>query len=265
MDFIQVTDSDGVFEVRLNRPELRNAFNPKMIFEITKVFKSLVRRKDIRAVVLRGNGKSFCAGADLNWMKEMVKYTLAKNKKDAGVLFDMFQAIAVCPHPVISVVQGAAFGGALGLIACSDIVLSEKNTAFGFSEVKLGIAPAVISHFVLKKSPLGFCSPAMISGKTFTAGEAKAMGLVHGLADSESELESLLNQTLNQFGEAGPEAVRETKSLLQKIQNQTTAKAKSLTTQVIAKRRVSQEGQAGLVGFLEKSTPVWKTQWKIRG
>ncbi len=264
MEFVKVSEQEGVLEVRLNRPELRNAFNPKMILEITKVFKDLVRRKDLRAVILRGEGKSFCAGADLLWMKEIVKYTFAKNKKDAGVLFDMFQAVASTPHPVVSVVHGAAFGGALGLIACSDIVIAEKNTSFGFSEVKLGIAPAVISHFVLKKSTLGQCTPAMITGKTFQSNEAQAMGLVHHVAADETELVSLLNLVLNQFGEAGPEAVRETKSLLHKVQNQTLARAKALTTQVIAKRRVSKEGQEGLMGFLEKSTPSWKTQWKVR-
>lgn len=264
MEFIKITEQDGVLEVGLNRPDLRNAFNPQMILEITKTFKLLARRKDLRAVVLRGEGKSFCAGADLHWMKEIVKYTLAKNKKDAGVLFDMFQAVAACPHPVIAVVHGAAFGGALGLIACADIVIAEKNTSFGFSEVKLGIAPAVISHFVLKKTTLGLCSHAMISGKTFNTQEAQAMGLVHCVAVDESDLSRQLNLVLNQFGEAGPEAVRETKALLGKVQNQTAAKAKALTTQVIAKRRVSKEGQEGLKGFLEKTTPSWKSQWKVR-
>lgn len=264
MKFINVIENAGVIEVSLNRPEIRNAFNPQMILEITKYFKSLNKRVDLRAVVLRGEGKSFCAGADLNWMKDIVKYSLAKNKKDAEVLFEMFQTVSACPHPLVAMVQGAAFGGALGLIACCDIVVSEERTVFGFSEVKLGIAPAVISHFVLQKSSLGHCGPLMITGRNFSATEAQAMGLVHFVVP-EISLEQTLTRTLNQFGEAGPEAVRATKALLKQVRNASSAKAKQVTTQLIAKRRVSPEGQEGLTSFLEKKTPSWKSQWKVRG
>jgi methylglutaconyl-CoA hydratase len=135
MKLIAVSESKNIATVRLNRPEIRNAFNPQMINEITSVFKALAKRKDIRAVVLRGEGASFCAGADLNWMKEMVNYKLAKNKKDSEELFNMFAAIDVCPHPVIGLVHGHAMGGALGLIACCDYVVAEENTQFCFSEV----------------------------------------------------------------------------------------------------------------------------------
>jgi methylglutaconyl-CoA hydratase len=263
MKFIKISEADGVVEVILNRPDLRNAFNPDMILEIKKCFQTLSKRKDLRVVVLKGEGKSFCAGADLNWMRESVKYNLAKNKKDAEGLFDMFQAVASCSHPVVGVVHGAAFGGALGLIAACDVVVCEERTSFGFSEVKLGIAPAVISHFVLQKCTLGKAGPLMISGRTFSALEAKDVGLVHSVVN-ENEMTSALDQVLNSFGEAGPEAVRETKKLLFKVKGATLSKAKTLTTNVIAKRRVSAEGQEGLKGFLEKKDPAWKALWKVR-
>jgi methylglutaconyl-CoA hydratase len=263
MKFIKINEIDGVAEVILNRPDLRNAFNPEMILEIRKCFQTLSRRKDLRVVVLKGEGKSFCAGADLNWMRESVNYNLSKNKKDAEILFDMFQAVASCPHPVVGLVQGAAFGGALGLIAACDIVISEEKTTFGFSEVKLGIAPAVISHFVLQKSPLGLVGPLMISGRSFDASEAKGIGLIHYIV-AESEMPVTLCQVLDSFGEAGPEAVRETKMLLAKVNNATVSRAKAMSTLVIAKRRVSTEGQEGLKGFLEKKVPSWKSLWKVR-
>lgn len=263
MKNIRMHDFEGVAEVILARPDLRNAFNPEMIAEITAVFKALAKRKDLRAVVLRGEGKSFCAGADLGWMKEMVKYSLAKNKKDSEKLYEMFAAIDACPLPVIGLVQGAAFGGALGLIACCDIVIAEEQTQFCFSEVKLGLVPAVISHFVLKKTSLGLVSPLMLLGRVFSCAEAERAGLVHsvvGLAD----LELTKNALLNQFGEVGPEAVRETKKLIHKLHGLTPPKSKAETTKVIAARRVSAEGQEGLQSFFDKKTPLWKTQWRPR-
>jgi methylglutaconyl-CoA hydratase len=263
MKNIRLLDFEGVAEVILARPDLRNAFNPEMIAEITLTFKALAKRKDLRAIVLRGEGKSFCAGADLGWMKEMAKYSLAKNKKDSEKLFEMFAVIDACPLPVIGLVQGAAFGGALGLMACCDIVVAEEQTQFCFSEVKLGLVPAVISHFVLKKAILGFVAPLMLLGRVFSSQEAERAGLVHSVVNS-TDLEQTKNALLNQLGDVGPEAVRETKKLIHKLGGLTPAKAKAETTKVIAARRVSSEGQEGLKAFFDKKNPLWKTQWRPR-
>ena len=257
MKFILLEECGFYAKVTLNRPEIRNAFNPDMIKEITLVFKSLAKRKDIRCVVLTGEGKSFCAGADVNWMKEMVKYSLLQNKKDSEKLFDMFQAIYSCPLPVIAFAKGAAFGGALGLLACCDMVAVSEDCQFAFSEVKLGISPAVISHFVLQKTTLGQAMPWMLSGKTFSAKEAQWLGLAHIICKNEeiSNYEIILAAL---FKETGVEAVQETKKLLQKMKGLSPAKAKLATTKVIAKRRASKEGQEGLKAFLEKRSPSWR-------
>ncbi|GIL17543.1 MAG: enoyl-CoA hydratase [Oligoflexia bacterium] len=257
MSLVQVTESQSIATVTLHRPDLRNAFNPEMISQITKAFRQFSASSGIRAIVLRGSGKVFCAGGDLSWMQEMVNYDFAQNKKDAEILFEMFQAILTCPLPVICVVHGAAFGGALGLIAASDYVICEEKTQLCFSEVKLGIAPAVISTFVLQKSNLGLVGPAMLTGHPFTAADAKIMGLVHDICDEESLNDKILT-ACQWFRDSGPEAVRATKKLIHEISGASPAQAKDAVTQVIAERRVSAEGQEGLKSFLEKRKPSWR-------
>jgi methylglutaconyl-CoA hydratase len=257
---ILIKENAGVVEVLLNRPDLRNAFNPEMIAEITSAFKSFAKRKDIRAVIFSGEGKSFCAGADLQWMQEMVNFSLAKNRKDSEKLHEMFQSIYQCPHPLIAKVQGAAFGGGLGIVACCDFVISEAETQYCFSEVKLGLVPAVISEFVLKKCALGKVGPWMLSGNVFCSSEAKEIGLVHFLATETKSSQVICSELVKQLNSAGPEAFRETKKLLQKVGSLSGAKAKAETTKVIASRRVSTEGQSGLKAFLGKSNPPWKSE-----
>jgi methylglutaconyl-CoA hydratase len=185
-------------------------------------------------------------------MKDMVHFSLQQNKKDSEILFDMFQAIYSCQAPILGVAHGAAFGGALGLLACCDYVLCEEKTQLCFSEVKLGIAPAVISFFVLKKCALGFVNPLMISGRVFNATEALQTGLVHVIVDEEALPDKLLS-AINWFKEAGPQAVRATKKLLQ-----TADLNKQTVTSLIAELRVSTEGQDGLRAFLEKRNPSWR-------
>ncbi len=178
MSFVIVTELNQVAYVKLNRPDVRNAFNPAMIAEITLLFRNLQARKDLRAVVLQGEGKVFCAGADLNWMKEMVNFSFEQNREDSLKLFAMFEAIAECTLPVVGLVHGAVFGGALGLVAICDEVIAEEGTQFCFSEVKLGIAPAVISSFVNRKAVGGKVRPLMLSGVIFNPHIAQQSGLV---------------------------------------------------------------------------------------
>lgn len=254
---LKVIENNGIVTVSLDRPDVRNAFNPAMIQKITEEFKTLSHRTDVRLIILRGEGKAFCAGGDLHWMQEMKNYTLDENDKDSQRLFEMFEAIYKCEVPVLGVVHGAAFGGALGLIAACDYVIAEEKTQMCFSEVRIGLAPAVISAFVLRKSSLGFVGPWMLSGKVFTASEAQRAGLVLDVVAS-ADLEKQIQVVSQLFLDAGPEAVRLGKKLIQDIPSMTLSQAKEATCKLIAERRVSPEGQEGLSAFFEKRNPSWK-------
>lgn len=257
MSFVVVTEMNQVAYVKLHRPEVRNSFNPEMIAELTQIFTDLEARKDLRAVVLQGEGKVFCAGADLNWMKEMVNFSFEQNREDSLKLYGMFEAIAQCSLPVIGMIHGAAFGGALGLVAVCDEVIAEDNTQFCFSEVKLGIAPAVISAFVNKKAVIGKVRPLMLSGVVFNAHVAHQAGLVTEVV-AAGEGHTVLQKVLHNYMQCGPEAVRETKRLLNDLDTLSWAEQRSRTTTVIAERRASPEGQEGLKSFLEKREPAWR-------
>jgi len=257
MKTLLLNESKDVLNVVMNRPDVRNAFSALMVQELTDVFRQAGTRSDLRALCLRGEGKVFCAGADMAYMQEMVNSSFEKNQEDSQVLHGMFEALYQCPLPVVARVQGAAFGGALGLVACSDIVVAEEKTQFCFSEVKLGLAPAVISDFVLRKTSLGFVAPLMLTGRVFSSGEAMAAGLVHH-AVAADQLETSVDRVLHHLREAGTEAVRETKKLIQKIPTLTRAQTLVETSKVIAQRRASVEGQEGLKSFLEKRAPRWR-------
>lgn len=238
--------------VELNKPKLKNAFNPEMIAEITETFKKLSADKAVRAVVLKGAGTAFCAGADLNWMKSMVDFSFDQNIKDSEKLWEMFEAIALCEAPVIGLIHGAAFGGALGLIAACDYVIADEATKFCFSEVKLGLSPAVISSFILRKCSDGQVRPFMLNAEVFDSKTAQRLGLVHIIKNLDDGLTEA-----RKFSGLGLEAIRETKKLLNSIDiskaGSSWAKQKKLTTTVISERRMSKEGQELLKAFLNKS------------
>ncbi|MFP5519432.1 MAG: enoyl-CoA hydratase-related protein [Bdellovibrionia bacterium] len=257
MKFVIQTELNNVAYVKLHRPEMRNAFNPEMIQEITQCFLVLAARKDLRAVVLSGEGKAFCAGADLNWMKEMVDFSLEQNREDSLKLFNMFEAIWNCPLPIVGQIHGSVFGGALGLLACCDYVIAEEGTQFCFSEVKLGIAPAVISAFIHKKAQMGRARFYMLSGKVFGADEAMAMSLVHEKSPA-GEAHHAVQRVLHLFQQVGPQAAQETKKLLNSLYELSWDQQKTQTAAVIADRRVSDEGQEGLKSFIEKREPSWR-------
>lgn len=238
--------------VELNKPKLKNAFNPEMIAEITDTFKKLSADKTVRAVVLKGAGTAFCAGADLNWMKSMVNFSFDQNIKDSEKLWEMFEAITLCEAPVIGLIHGAAFGGALGLIAACDYAIADEATKFCFSEVKLGLSPAVISSFILRKCSDGQVRPFMLSAEVFDTKTAQRLGLVHVIKNLDDGLTEA-----RKFSGLGLEAIRETKKLLNTIEiskaGSSWAKQKKLTTTVISERRMSKEGQELLKAFLSKS------------
>ena len=257
MKYIVVTELDHIAYVKLHRPEVRNAFNPEMIAELTQVFLDFDKRSDLRAVTLSGEGKVFCAGADLGWMKEMASFTYEQNVQDSLKLYAMFEAIANCSLPVIGHVHGAVFGGGLGLVACCDEVVADEDTEFCFSEVKLGLVPAVISSFVMKKAAPGFIRPLMLSGVLFGCEDAYLSGLVHQIAE-EGQGSIALQALVHQYSEAAPQAFRETKKLLNHVSSWTPIQQKEKTTQIIAERRVSAEGQEGLKSFFEKRLAAWR-------
>lgn len=247
---VELFQNDSEIQVvSLNRPEVKNAFHPEMIAEITDIFQKLKSDSKTKCIILKGEGSVFCAGADLNWMKEMVHYSFDQNVQDSEKLWTMFDTIIQCPIPVIGVLQGAVYGGALGLAACCDYVISDSKTQFCFSEVKLGLAPAVISSFVLRKIADGFARPLMLSAEVFQADTALRMGLVHQVLQN---FESWPDE-IKKFSNNGLEAMRETKKLLNQITlGPSWAEQKKLTTQVISERRVSPEAQARLKKFIEK-------------
>jgi methylglutaconyl-CoA hydratase len=253
MKFIKLEDFSADPQIKilsLNRPEVKNAFHPEMIQEISEYFESLIKhQKETKLIVLRGEGTAFCAGADLNWMKDMVNYSIEENLTDSKKLWTMFASISNCPVPIVGIAQGAVFGGALGLLACCDYVLAEEETKFCFSEVKLGLAPAVISDFITQKIPDAVVRPYMISGEVFSVKKAEQIGLVHKTYEGSLEL----TEALKGFMANGTEAMRETKQLLNQLQkNKNVEDRKTLCTHVIATRRMSSEAQERLKKFLTK-------------
>jgi len=244
------------YAVKLNRPKKHNAFNPEIIKQLTQFFKTAAKDKSVRAIYLSGVGPSFCAGADLEWMKSSAKFTMKQNLADAKALDKMFASAASCPLPIVSYLHGSGFGGGVGLAAISDIAVAEVETKFCFSEVRLGLVPAVISQYVLKKMLPNKAKEFMLTGQVFTAADACSAGLVE-FSGRELESREYIFKALEKISEAGPEAVAGTKQLIGDLQTMARAEHSVLTTKVIAQRRVSKEGQEGLKAFFAKRRPNW--------
>jgi methylglutaconyl-CoA hydratase len=239
-------ERDGqVLRVTIARPERRNAFDATLIAELTESFADV---GDARAVVLSGEGESFCAGADVDWQRSAIDLSLEENVEDALRLYRMCETIDRCPAPVVARVQGHALGGGSGLVACADIAIAARDAVFGFSEVKLGIIPAVISPFVLPKIG-SHARRYFLTGERFDAETALRIGLVHELAD---DLDASVERVLSELLTAGPEAVREAKKL---IRERPTGEE---TAQIAARLRAGEEGQEGLRAFLERRSPGWR-------
>ena len=255
---IKVQLGESMAWVNLDRPEVRNALTPELIRELTEVFDWLNSRNDIRVIILKGNGKSFCAGADLDYMKEMANYNHLKNLADAEKLSKLFQTIYFCNKAVIVDVHGACIGGANGIIAAADIVIAEKNTKFAFSEVRLGITPATISPFVVSKMGITAAKELMLTGRRFTADEAKEFRLVNVVVD-EAEMIDTERQYIEHFLQASPDALAECKNLIRLVSgtDDTFNPIFQQTSQLIAAQRVSKAGQEGMKAFFEKRKPEW--------
>ena len=244
--------------VNLDRPEVRNALNPELIRELTEAFDWLNSRDDIRVIILKGNGKCFCAGADLEYMKDMARYSYPQNLADAERLSKLFQTIYFCNKAVIVDVHGACIGGANGIIAAADIVIAEKETKFAFSEVRLGITPATISPFVVSKIGNTAAKELMLTGHRFTAAEAKDFRLVNVVVN-ESEMIDTERQYIDHFLHASPDAVAECKNLLRMVSGTDDRYSPIFmqTSVAIANQRISKAGQEGMAAFFEKRKPAW--------
>lgn len=251
---IRIETRDGIATVTLARPDVRNAFNEVLIDELRRAFTSFP--KEVRAVVLTGEGPIFCAGADVQWMKRSKDKTEPENAEDARAMALMFRAIDECPKPVISKVRGAALGGGSGLVACCDIVVAADGTQFGFTEVRLGIVPANISTFVLPKIGARAARRYFLTGERFDAARAREMGLVHEVV-ADAALDGTVELLVGELLKCGPEAVATAKEIIREGLARPRDEAIEYTIRTIARVRVSPEGQEGLAAFLDKRKPRW--------
>jgi methylglutaconyl-CoA hydratase len=250
-----------VLRLTLNRPELHNAFNAELVGELRQMFRRLHDEPPdrLRAVVLTGAGPSFCAGADVNWMRASLGLSREANEQDAMVLAEMLDAIDRCPVPVIARVQGAALGGGMGLCAVSDLVIAESGARFGFTETRLGILPAVISPFVIVKIGESHARALFPGGRRFDAGRALRIGLVHEVVEGEGALDAAVEAAVEDVLAAGPTAVRAAKSIVREVRGLPHESTRWHTARRIATQRTSAEGQEGLRAFLEKREPAWRS------
>lgn len=248
MGALEIERDGDLLRVTLGRPETRNAFDAELIAELAEAFVDVGKA---RAVLLAGKGPSFCAGADVEWMRDSVDLDYDANLADAAALRGMLEAIDRCPAPVVARVQGHALGGGAGLVACADIAVAHSDASFGFSEVKLGIIPAVISPFALAKIGPSWARRFFVTGERFDAATALRIGLVH---EVDADLDAAVERVVGELRSAGPRAARHAKRLvLDRPDGPETARR-------IAERRTSDEGQEGLRAFLDKRKPAWQEQ-----
>jgi len=252
-----LVSSDGpLLTIALNRPEVHNAFNENMITELQEVIDHTVREARARVVILTGTGRSFCAGADLNWMRRVKDYSYEENLAESKRLADLMYAIYTLPMPAIARVNGAAIGGGTGLLAACDVVIAAETAKFSLSEVKLGLVPAVISPYVIRRVGESRCRQLMLSGERFKAERARRYGLVNTAVPIE-DLDDAVEEQTAQLLTSGPEALKTCKELLRRIPLMGFQEARDYTAEVIARLRMSPEGQEGMAAFLEKRKPEW--------
>jgi methylglutaconyl-CoA hydratase len=254
---LKVDSEKHIARVTLDRPDVHNAFNDDLIKLVTEAFTELGRRDDIRVIILAGNGKSFCAGADLNWMKRMVQYSHDENLEDARALGRMFHAIAKCPKPVIARVHGAALGGGAGLTAACDMAVAVESAQFGFTEVKLGILPAVISPFVVARIGTARAREFFMTGERFLAPVALEIGLVQYVVAHEFALDALIESKIALILTSAPGAVAAAKELIFGVAARPLEMSLDYTAETIARVRTGEEAQAGMKAFLERQKPPW--------
>jgi methylglutaconyl-CoA hydratase len=254
---ILVERTGSLTRVTFNRPDVHNALNARMIAELTEAFRSLSADDATRVVSLQGEGPTFSGGADINYMRAGLELGETENYGDALRLSDMFAAIEECAAPVVARVHGAALGGGSGLIAACDIVVAADDAIFGFTEARLGIVPAVISPFVLRKIGQSHARALFTTGERFDAARALHIGLVHVVVPYH-DLHAAVEKKIEDVLACGPEATRVAKMIARTVPALGPDQARDWTARTIATRRASDEGQEGLKAFLEKRKPAWK-------
>ena len=257
---VERTGPNGVVaRVTLDRPDVHNAFNATLIAELKTTFVALARQAptELRAVVLAGAGPSFCAGADVSWMRAAIKLDVEGNEQDAMAAAELFEVIDTCPVPVIARVHGAALGGGMGLCAVADLVIAESGTRFGFTETRLGILPAMISPFVIAKIGESQARALFPGGRRFDAVRAQRIGLVHELVEGEDALDAAVESALSELLLAGPTAARAAKAIVREVRGLGHGASKWHTARVIARQRTSAEAQEGFQAYVEKRPPAW--------
>jgi len=254
---IKLEMKSGVATILLNRPDIRNAFNEVMITELTAAFLKVGEMENIRVIILKGEGKSFCAGADLNWMRDVSNYNFEQNYAESLRLSECFYSIYSTPKPTIAVVHGAAIGGANGLLAACDIAVCDNETVFSLSEVKIGIVPACISPYVIKRVGEYGARELMLTGRRINGTEAENYKLVNKSLPAD-QLENYIDQMVQMLLTSGPAAITHCKKLIDKVVNHIDlSEALKYTAKMIAEIRASEEGQEGMAAFLEKRKPGW--------
>lgn len=261
---IVVKTADRTARVELNRPKVHNAFNAVMIGELIQAFDHIEKDSAVRAAVLTGNGKSFCAGADLNWMREVIRYSFEQNMEESLQIAELHHKIHTLPKPTIALVNGAAIGGGTGFLSACDIALAAEEAVFGLSEVKIGLVPAAISPYVVKKIGESKAREYFLTGRRISARRACEIGLINHVYPGD-ELESRGREVIDLLLSSGPAALASCKELLYRVPRMSADEAKRFTADMIARLRISAEGQEGMAAFLEKRRPKWVDDVKGKG
>jgi len=251
--------NDAVARVTLTRPEVHNAFDASLISDLRSTFAAFAREDpmSLRAVVVAGDGPSFCAGADIGWMRAAMTLDSEANEQDAMAMAEMFEAIDTCPVPVVARVHGGALGGGMGLCAVADVVIAESGTRFGFTETRLGILPAVISPFVIAKIGESHARALFPGGRRFDAVRAQRIGLVHEIVEGEAALDQAVEAALAELLAAGPTAARAAKSIIREVRGLPHGSSKWHTARVIARQRTGDEAREGFAAFVDRRRPAW--------
>lgn len=252
----RLEEEPGVLRVTLARPEVRNAFDEEVIAQMTTLARDAARDPSLRAIVIAGDGPTFCAGADLAWMLKAVAYTRQDNLRDAEDLARMLELLDSLPVPLVARVQGAALGGGAGLVAVCDVVVAADSAVFAFSEAKLGIIPAVISPYVLAKIGTSAARELFLTASRFSAERAREIGLVHAVVP-EAELDAAVSRYVHEILTSAPSAIAAAKELIREVRGRRPDDVIGVTTARIADQRTSDDGQEGMRAFLEKRKPRW--------
>lgn len=261
---IKFEREDNIARVTLNRPEVHNAFNAVMISELNDVFQRIRDDKSLRIAVLTGSGKSFCAGADIKWLREIIGFSYEQNFEESLQLAEALHKLFIMPKPTIARVNGATIGGGVGLLTACDIAVASENAKFGLSEVKIGLVPAAISPYVVKKIGESRAREYFLTGKRIDAQKALNIGLLNDVVPAD-KLDGRIEELIDLLMTSGPEALAKCKQLVFQVQAMSLEEAKTYTAEVIARLRISDEGQEGMTAFLEKRTPKWvKNRRKLK-